>query len=120
MMNIMARDQEQNTNSTDVPGNLWLVEMRSIEQLLGEIGDLIDPVKIEFKNRETLIANDKITIELVNDDIIYDEVGAIVNPSNSLLDHNYGLSDQISSIGGAVVEQESKEWVETCGELPVG
>ena len=58
-------------------------------------------------------------IELVNDDIIYDEVGAIVNPSNSQLDHDAGLSDQISSIGGAIIDNESKEWVENCGEVPV-
>lgn len=64
--------------------------------------------------------NDKMTIELVNDDIIYDEVGAIVNPSNSGLDHNYGLSDQISTIGGPVIESESREWVEKCEEVPVG
>lgn len=88
--------------------------------MLTEIGDLVDPVKFHFKDRDTLIANDKLTIELINDDIIYDEVGAIVNPANGLLDHDFGLADQISTIGGGQVEQESKEWIETCGEIPIG
>ena len=84
MLNI----REQNTNSTDVPGNLWMVETRSIDQLIAEIEELVEPVKTEFLSRDKMIANEKITIELDNDDIIYDEVGAIVNPANSDLQHN--------------------------------
>lgn len=94
------------------------METRPIEQLLSEIEELIDPVKPVFKDRDTMVINNKITIELMNDDIIYDEVGAIVNPANSTLDDDYGLSDQIATIGGSEIEDECKEWLEKIGEIP--
>jgi hypothetical protein len=34
-----------------------------------------------------MMVNNKITIELFNDDIVYDEVGAIVNPAESNMEH---------------------------------
>ena len=103
-----------------MPSNLWEVETRTLDQLHRELDDIEDPFVFQVQGRDQLLANNKITIELVNDDIIYDEVGAIVNPANAQLDHNYGLSDQIASIGGTEVENESKEWVDNCGEVPIG
>lgn len=79
MLNIL----DQNTNSTDVPGNLWQVETRTLDQIQRELDDIEDPFDYRVISRDQMIANNRITIELVNDDIIYDEVGAIVNPANS-------------------------------------
>ena len=79
MLNIL----DQNTNSTDVPGNLWQVETRTLDQIQKELDEIEDPLDYRVISRDQLIANNRITIELVNDDIIYDEVGAIVNPANS-------------------------------------
>ena len=79
MLNIL----DQNTNSTDVPGNLWQVETRTLDQIQRELDDIEDPFDYRVVSRDQMIANNRITIELVNDDIIYDEVGAIVNPANS-------------------------------------
>lgn len=110
---------DQHTNSTDIPGNLWQVETRTYDQIQSELDEIEDPFCIRFKSRDRLIANERVIIELVNDDIIYDEVGAIVNPANSELDHEAGLADQISSIGGPIIQNESKEWIENCGEVPV-
>lgn len=79
MLNIL----DQNTNSTDVPGNLWQVETRTLDQIQKELDEIEDPFDYRIISRDQMIANNRITIELVNDDIIYDEVGAIVNPANS-------------------------------------
>ena len=79
MLNIL----DQNTNSTDVPGNLWQVETRTLDQIQRELDEIEDPFDYRVVSRDQMIANNRITIELVNDDIIYDEVGAIVNPANS-------------------------------------
>jgi O-acetyl-ADP-ribose deacetylase (regulator of RNase III) len=61
-------------------------------------------------------------IQIVEGDITEDSVDAIVNAANAHLQHGAGVAGAISRKGGAVIQSESKSWVEQYGpvshELP--
>jgi O-acetyl-ADP-ribose deacetylase (regulator of RNase III) len=57
-------------------------------------------------------------LEIVQGDITLEQVGAIVNPANAQLAHGGGLAAVISRVGGATIDRESREWVQTHGPVP--
>jgi O-acetyl-ADP-ribose deacetylase (regulator of RNase III) len=58
------------------------------------------------------------TIQIVQGDITIEEVDAIVNAANEHLQHGGGVAWAISKRGGAIIQQESDEWIRTHGKVP--
>jgi O-acetyl-ADP-ribose deacetylase (regulator of RNase III) len=57
-------------------------------------------------------------IEIVRGDITTEEVDAIVNAANELLQHGGGVARTISERGGPVIQKESDIWVQEHGRVP--
>lgn len=60
------------------------------------------------------------TIGLHQGDITQEEVDAIVNAANSHLAHGGGVAAAIARRGGPVIAEESRQWVQQHGPVPVG
>ena len=56
-------------------------------------------------------------IQIVQGDITIEEVDAIVNAANEHLQHGGGVAWAISKHGGAVIQQESDEWIRVHGTI---
>ena len=61
-----------------------------------------------------------VEVVLMKGDITEVEADAIVNAANSYLEHGGGVAGAIVRKGGAVVQEESREWVRRHGPVPVG
>lgn len=66
-----------------------------------------------------LIINKKTKFELSSEDIVFENVDALINPANGHLNHDGGLAGMIARNGGDVINNESKEWIKSHGKLPV-
>ena len=55
------------------------------------------------------------SIQIIQGDITFEEVDAIVNAANEHLQHGGGVAWAISKGGGPVIQQESDEWIRTHG-----
>ena len=55
------------------------------------------------------------SIQIIQGDITFEEVDAIVNAANEQLQHGGGVAWAISKGGGPVIQQESDEWIHTHG-----
>lgn len=60
---------------------------------------------------------DGVEISILQGDITSQKVDAIVNAANAMLQHGGGLAGMISRRGGAVIDIESREWVEKFGSV---
>jgi putative ATPase len=60
------------------------------------------------------------TIGLYQGDLTLENVDAIVNAANSHLAHGGGVAAAIARRGGPVIDDESDQWVEEHGPVPVG
>ena len=65
---------------------------------------------------ETLFASGQ-ALQLVQGDITLEKTDAIVNAANRYLRHGGGVAGAIVQKGGAVIQQESDEWVQSHGEV---
>mmetsp|Transcript_54790 Transcript_54790/g.63003 ORF Transcript_54790/g.63003 Transcript_54790/m.63003 type:complete len:334 (+) Transcript_54790:45-1046(+) len=61
-----------------------------------------------------------IVYEVLNGDMCYEQVDAIVNSANSQLNHNTGISGSIIIKGGSEIQDESNKLVQENGSLTVG
>jgi O-acetyl-ADP-ribose deacetylase (regulator of RNase III) len=57
------------------------------------------------------------TIQIIQGDITIEEVDAIVNAANELLQHSGGVAWAISKKGGATIQKESNEWIRQHGRV---
>jgi len=57
------------------------------------------------------------TIQIVQGDITTEEVDAIVNAANELLQHGGGVAWSISKKGGRIIQQESDAWIREHGPV---
>ena len=67
-----------------------------------------------------LVIFDKFKIQIVHNDITYEEVDAITNAANSHLMHGAGVAGAIRRAGGPNVQKESTIWIEKNGIVPIG
>ena len=56
-------------------------------------------------------------LEIQQGDITSQNVDAIVNAANSMLDHGGGLAGMIARKGGPVIDRESREWIAKFGSV---
>ncbi len=61
-----------------------------------------------------------INIKVIEGDITEEDTECIVNPANSYLQHGGGVAGAIVRKGGRIIQEESDEYIKTCGPLPVG
>ncbi|ABP49870.1 Appr-1-p processing domain protein [Pyrobaculum arsenaticum DSM 13514] len=61
-----------------------------------------------------------VEVVLMKGDITEVEADAIVNAANSYLEHGGGVAGAIVRKGGAIIQEESREWVRRHGPVPVG
>lgn len=66
--------------------------------------------------KNSWILND-LTLEIQQGDITSQNVDAIVNAANSMLDHGGGLAGMIARRGGPVIDSESREWIAKYGSV---
>ncbi|XP_076312046.1 uncharacterized protein LOC143225833 [Tachypleus tridentatus] len=58
-----------------------------------------------------------ITVEILEGSIVYEQVDAIVNPTNEKLDHESGLAEELVKLGGNSIQLESTAYVKQHGQL---
>ena len=73
--------------------------------------------QVSQMQREMVIQSTGHKLQVRLGDLTCEPVDAIVNPANKMLQHAGGLAEAIVKVGGAVIQKDSKTWLDTYGEV---
>ena len=71
-------------------------------------------------DHHTLGRPDGRTLRIIEGDITEQDVDAIVNAANEMLEHGGGVAGAIARKGGPQIASDSRRWVEEHGRVPTG